>query len=139
MRYKLSAAADSDLERHYDWGIERFGQAAADSYFDGISKRFDDIAEAPLQWPTVDHILSGYRRSVYRRNTIYYIIEADCVLLREIDSSDRFLFLKAHFVVEDCCFNAVLHMFTSGGGKMVDIRNTAYGCATRKSSIAIRN
>ncbi len=34
-RYHLSEAADADLERLYEWGIDRFGMNAADQYYGG--------------------------------------------------------------------------------------------------------
>ncbi|MFZ4604092.1 MAG: type II toxin-antitoxin system RelE/ParE family toxin [Caulobacterales bacterium] len=80
-RYRLSEAADADLERLYDWGIDRFGMKAADQYFDGLIARFEIIAESPQLWPAVDHIRAGYRRSVYVAHSVYYRIEANSVLI----------------------------------------------------------
>lgn len=80
-RYHLSEAADADLERIYEWGIDRFGMNAADQYYDGLLARFEKIAESPQLWPGVDHIRSGYRRSVYVAHSIYYRIEATGVLI----------------------------------------------------------
>ena len=53
-RYHLSEAADADLERLYEWGIDRFGMNAADQYYDGLLARFENIAERPQLWPAVD-------------------------------------------------------------------------------------
>ncbi|MBU6408510.1 MAG: type II toxin-antitoxin system RelE/ParE family toxin [Alphaproteobacteria bacterium] len=83
-RYHLSEAADADLERLYEWGINRFGMNAADQYYDGLIARFENIAESPLLWPAVDHIRAGYRRSVYVAHSIYYRIEATGVLIARI-------------------------------------------------------
>jgi toxin ParE1/3/4 len=80
-RYHLSEAADADLERLYEWGIDRFGMNAADQYYDGLIDCFEKIAESPQLWPAVDHIRSGYRRSVYVAHSIYYRIESTGVLI----------------------------------------------------------
>jgi len=75
-RYHLSEAADADLARLYEWGIDRFGMNAADQYYDGLIARFEKIAESPQLWPAVEHIRAGYRRSVYVAHSIYYRCES---------------------------------------------------------------
>lgn len=80
-RYHLSEAADADLERLYEWGIDRFGMNAADQYYDGLIARLGQIADTPQLWQGVDHIRAGYRRSVYGAHSIYYRIEANGVLI----------------------------------------------------------
>jgi plasmid stabilization system protein ParE len=53
-RYRLSEAADADLESLYEWGIDRFGVNSADRYFDGLIARLGEIADTPQLWPEVD-------------------------------------------------------------------------------------
>lgn len=72
LKYQLSTAAAEDLERLYEWGIDVFGEKAADQYFDGLMTRLSDIADHPLRWPAIDHIRSGYRRSVYFAHSIFF-------------------------------------------------------------------
>lgn len=83
-RYALSRAADSDLERLYDWGIDRFGLKAADEYYDGLLHRFEQIVQNPNAWQAVDHIRIGYRRSVYGVHSIYYRIDADGITIARV-------------------------------------------------------
>lgn len=78
-RYRLSEAADADLERLYEWGVDRYGMAAADQYYDGLIARFGQIADSPQQWQAIDHIRVGYRRAVYGAHSIYYRVEVDGV------------------------------------------------------------
>lgn len=80
-RYSLSEAADADLERLYEWGIDHYGVRAADEYYDGLIARFSQIADTPQLWQGVDHIRAGYRRSVYGAHSIYYRVEAGGVLI----------------------------------------------------------
>lgn len=40
-------------------------------------ERFDAIAANPLQYPAVDHIREGYRRSVLGRDSIYFRVEGE--------------------------------------------------------------
>jgi toxin ParE1/3/4 len=80
-RYRLSEAADVELESLYEWGIDRFGVNSADRYYDGLIVRFGEIADTPQLWPEVDHIRAGYRRSVYVAHSIYYRVEANGVMI----------------------------------------------------------
>ena len=41
-RYHLTQAADADLERLYEWGIDRFGVKVADEYYDGLITPYAD-------------------------------------------------------------------------------------------------
>ena len=80
-RYYLTQAADADLERMYEWGIDRFGVKVADEYYDGLIARLTQIANTPQLWQEVDHIRAGYRRSVYVAHSIYFRVEASSVLI----------------------------------------------------------
>ena len=82
-RYRLTRAADADLERLYEWGIDQFGLSAADTYYDALITRFEEISKSPLLWQSVDHIRAGYRRSVCGVHSIYYqITEDEIVIIR---------------------------------------------------------
>lgn len=70
--YKLNEAADQDLDNILDYGIDRFGLDKAIAYYDALQSRFDEIADNPLQYPAVDHIRQGYRRSICGVHSIYY-------------------------------------------------------------------
>ena len=51
---KLAQAAKGDLQRIYAYGLERWGAAAADSYYNALFDRFEEIAERPYSYPAVD-------------------------------------------------------------------------------------
>ena len=78
-KYRLSSAADQDFEQLFEYGIDNFGIAQAKSYIDGLIIQFQNIAENPLHYQAVDHIRQGYRRSVYEKHAIYYVVSNDCV------------------------------------------------------------
>ena len=77
--YKLSSVADQDFEQLSEYGIDNFGLARAKAYVDGLIIQFQSIAENPLHYQAVDHIRKGYRRSVYEKHAIYYVVSNDCV------------------------------------------------------------
>jgi len=65
------------LQRIHAYGIERWGEAAADGYYNALFDRFGEIAERPDSYPAVDHIRKGYRRSVCGVESIYYRVTGD--------------------------------------------------------------
>ncbi len=92
--YRLTEAAKEDLRRIYRYGVLQFGEAQADSYFDSLFERFEQIAAYPLQFPAMDYIRPGYRRSVCGVDSIFYRIVDDTVEIISILSRqdiDNFL------------------------------------------------
>lgn len=79
--YRLSDKARSDIYRLYEFGIVTFGLQQADSYFEGIISRFQELAHYPQLYPKVDHIRKGYRRSVFGVHSIYYLVLNDEILI----------------------------------------------------------
>lgn len=87
--YELSADAEDDIRRLYRFGIENFGLAQADSYFDGLFARFDRLAEDPFLYRAVDEIREGYRRSVYGVHSIYYrLVDNRVEIMRVLGRED---------------------------------------------------
>ena len=71
-KYRLSNEAKEDLIRIHQYGVERFGMAQADKYFESFFEYFDIIAERPFSFESVDFIKKGYRRCVCGVDSIFY-------------------------------------------------------------------
>ncbi|MCP5443660.1 MAG: type II toxin-antitoxin system RelE/ParE family toxin [Chromatiaceae bacterium] len=56
----------------------------ADKYLDAFFDRFEQIAQQPLLYQTVDDIREGYRRSVCGVDSIYYRIDGKAVEIMAI-------------------------------------------------------
>ena len=78
-KYKLSNAAKEDLIRIHHYGIEKFGLAQADKYFNSFFDYFNIIAQQPFSFESVDFIKTGYRRCSCGSDSIYYKINDDLV------------------------------------------------------------
>ena len=63
--YRLIKNAKEDLKRIYRRGLLKFGEAQADKYLDAFFDRFEQIAQQPLLYQTIDSVREGYRRSVW--------------------------------------------------------------------------
>ena len=82
--YRISHQAKLDLQRIYQYGFEMFGEAQADSYFWGFFECFEKISNSPEHYPAVDHIRIGYRRCVYKADTIYFRVQSSRVEIMAI-------------------------------------------------------
>ena len=81
---RITKVADQDLDDLYTEGYTTWGEARADRYYDGLVARFDRICETPMMYPSIDDIRKGYRRSVYEKHAIYYVVDADAVEIRAV-------------------------------------------------------
>lgn len=70
--YELSPEADNDLNKIWLFGLERFGVVQADKFYFELLAQCQLIADTPRQYPAVDEIRAGYRRSVFRKHSIFY-------------------------------------------------------------------
>ena len=82
--YRLTGAADKDLQEIALYGIEQFGEHHADQYREWFNARFKDIAADPLRYQAVDHIRDGYRRSVCGSHLICYRVDPEEVVIVRI-------------------------------------------------------
>jgi toxin ParE1/3/4 len=82
--YRLSEDAAGDLDLLYEYGILNYGLDVANQYYDGLIKRFEEIAENPNLYRAVDYIRAGYRLSIYGVNSIYYRFEQEGIFIVRI-------------------------------------------------------
>lgn len=81
---RITKVAEQDLDDLYTEGFTIWGEAQAERYYDGLLERFDRICEHPEMYPAVDDIRAGYRRSVYEKHAIYYVIDTEAVEIRAV-------------------------------------------------------
>lgn len=82
--YRLSNAAKDDLIRIHRYGVNKFGMAQADKYFESFFEYFNIIAQRPYSFESVDFIKEGYRRCVCGSDSIYYKINDNIVEIMAI-------------------------------------------------------
>ncbi|WP_318308328.1 type II toxin-antitoxin system RelE/ParE family toxin [Flagellimonas crocea] len=88
-KYRLSNTAKEDLIRIHQYGVQRFGMAQADKYFETFFEYFQIIAQQPYSFESVDHIKKGYKRCVCGSDSIYYKLNNDLVeIIAIIGSQD---------------------------------------------------
>ena len=71
------------------YGDEHFGVAQSNRYRDQLKQRFTVLADHPFQYPAVDHIRNGYRRSVCGAHSIYFRVDGENVeIVRILKNQD---------------------------------------------------
>ncbi|BBP70939.1 toxin ParE1 [Pseudomonas sp. Seg1] len=74
--YRLTPAAEGDLEAIWGYTARQWGQDQASRYIDIITTAFAQLTERPKTAPACDAIRPGYRRYSIERHTIYFRITA---------------------------------------------------------------
>ena len=81
--YRLSPAAERDLEGIWKYTRREWGLEQAERYTDLLSASFQELAEAPKSAPACDQIRRGYRRRNVERHMIYFrITDYGIVIIR---------------------------------------------------------
>ncbi|WP_018873989.1 type II toxin-antitoxin system RelE/ParE family toxin [Thioalkalivibrio sp. ALJ16] len=70
--YRLTPAAERDLEAIWTHTAQQWGVVQANRYTDFLSAAFAGLAKAPETAPACDHIRRGYRRRHVERHMIYF-------------------------------------------------------------------
>ena len=68
--YRLSPAAERDLESIWKYTRSEWGVEQAERYTDLLAAAFQVLAESPNSAPACDHIRQGYRRRNVERRVI---------------------------------------------------------------------
>jgi toxin ParE1/3/4 len=72
--YRLSPAAENDLENIWRYTRRQWSLQQADRYIDMLGAAFAELAGAPMVASACDHIRPGYRRYHVERHMIYFRI-----------------------------------------------------------------
>ena len=64
--YRLTPAAENDLEAIWTYTAQQWGVMQADRCIDFLTAAFDVLSQSPKTAPACDHIRSGHRRQKRR-------------------------------------------------------------------------
>jgi toxin ParE1/3/4 len=81
VEYRLTPAAERDLETIWTHTCQQWGVEQANRYTDILTATFAELAQSPKTAPSCDHIRSGYRRRSIERHMIYFRITAYGVVI----------------------------------------------------------
>lgn len=72
-RYEFTDQAERDLEAIMDYTLERWGQAQAEDYLDGLEKLAQYLAESPGIGMDRNTMIEGLISFPYTSHILYYI------------------------------------------------------------------
>lgn len=72
--YRLTPAAERDLESIWVYTVRQWGVEQAERYIDLLTTSFTELACAPMTAPNCDHIRQGYRRCHIEQHMVYFRI-----------------------------------------------------------------
>ena len=70
--YRLTPAAERDLEEIWRYTRRTWGIEQAERYIDTLNNAFAELAQFPQRAPACDHIRRGYRRAAIESHVIYF-------------------------------------------------------------------
>lgn len=70
--YRLTPAAERDLESIWAYTVQQWGFEQANRYIDLLTAAFAGLAESPNIAPSCERIRPGYRRWGVERHKIYF-------------------------------------------------------------------
>lgn len=70
--YRLTPAAEHDLEIIWTYTVQHWGMNQAERYIDLLTNAFEELSASPMTPPACDHIRPGYRRISHERHMIYF-------------------------------------------------------------------
>lgn len=73
--YRLTPAAQRDVEAIFEYTQSRWGVKQAADYVRALGLHCSELATSPRRAAACDDIRPGYRRSVLRQHVIYFRIE----------------------------------------------------------------
>lgn len=73
--YRLSPAAQSDLNGVFDYTVRQWGLEQAVRYTQMIERACAMFADAPEQAQDCGYVRAGYRRAAVERHVIYFRVE----------------------------------------------------------------
>ncbi|HNR11640.1 MAG TPA: type II toxin-antitoxin system RelE/ParE family toxin [Nitrosomonas europaea] len=73
--YRLSPAAQRDLDGIFNYTFQQWGAAQAVRYIDILEAACTELVETPSQGQDCSYIRPGYRRRHIERHIVYYRME----------------------------------------------------------------
>ena len=70
--YRLSNAAEQDLEEIYAYSFAEFGERRADAYFESLEDCLQRLAEQPSLGMDASALREDYSRFVHQKHSVYY-------------------------------------------------------------------
>jgi toxin ParE1/3/4 len=82
--YRLSTAAESDIQVLFQSSQLMFGARQTDLYMAGLGRAFQNLAETPGMGRRADELKAGFFRSRYQSHVIFYTREPSRIVIQRV-------------------------------------------------------
>lgn len=82
--FRFSPNARAALQIALNHSLLNFGKPQTDRYMEGFQRTFELLAQFPCIGRPAGHFRRGLRRYRYESNAIFFTVEDDHILIREI-------------------------------------------------------
>lgn len=83
-RYRLSPAAQKDLEHIFDYTVQQWGLEQAVHYARLIESGCEALAGGEIPTQNCDHVRAGYRRCLVGRHAVYFLTQDNDIAVMRI-------------------------------------------------------
>ena len=82
--YKLSKAAEQDIENILAYSYRTFGEKVAENYFIGLKECLQTLSENPLIGINSDSLRKGYFRHPHQSHIVFYKLKTNGIFIVRI-------------------------------------------------------
>jgi toxin ParE1/3/4 len=82
--YRLSIAAEADVEALYQFSQMLFGQRQTDVYMEGLGRAFENLAQTPRIGRSAEDLKPELFRFRYQSHMIFYTIDPDRIVIQRV-------------------------------------------------------
>lgn len=77
--YRLSPAAQADLESIWDYTVTRWGESQAEAYTRNIQAACEALSEGTIVSRSAEEVRSGYRKMTVGSHVMYFRMKSEAV------------------------------------------------------------
>ena len=81
IEYRLSEAADQDLDEIYAYSFREFGELRALAYFQSLENCLQLLAAQPQLGVDISSVRKDYFRFIHQRHTIYFKLSSNGIFV----------------------------------------------------------
>jgi len=82
--YKLSVAAEEDVDALYQFSLTMFGPRQTDTYMEGLERTFQNLSRTPGMGRSAEHLKPNFFCLRYQSHMIFYTVEPGRIVIQRV-------------------------------------------------------
>ncbi|MFC4700353.1 type II toxin-antitoxin system RelE/ParE family toxin [Glaciecola siphonariae] len=82
--YRLTNAADEDLEKIIRYGIRHFGESSAIQFYEGLLSVLNAITNSPDQYPFAFTAHEKFQKAVYKSYAVFFVQKPEYIEITRV-------------------------------------------------------